>query len=62
MADVAQKLEELEMVMGSAQEDGLSHLDSDTVHYDPSDIRAGLRICSMSSTLCPQFRSVPHPN
>ncbi|BAT96610.1 hypothetical protein VIGAN_08357700 [Vigna angularis var. angularis] len=31
MADVAQKLEQLEMVMGSAQEDGISHLASDTV-------------------------------
>ncbi|BAT95204.1 hypothetical protein VIGAN_08188200 [Vigna angularis var. angularis] len=29
MADVAQK--QLEMVMGSAQEDGISHLASDTV-------------------------------
>ncbi|XP_047172300.1 probable prolyl 4-hydroxylase 9 [Vigna umbellata] len=31
MADVAQKLEQLEMVMRSAQEDGISHLASDTV-------------------------------
>ncbi|KAJ1387095.1 Transcriptional factor DELLA, N-terminal [Sesbania bispinosa] len=38
MADVAQKLEQLEMVMGSAQEDGISHLASDTVHYDPTDL------------------------
>nr|XP_015871694.1 DELLA protein GAI-like isoform X2 [Ziziphus jujuba var. spinosa]XP_015872192.1 DELLA protein GAI-like isoform X2 [Ziziphus jujuba var. spinosa] len=37
MAEVAQKLEQLEMVMGSAQEDGISHL-SDTVHYNPSDL------------------------
>ncbi|KAK1551260.1 hypothetical protein Q3G72_032989 [Acer saccharum] len=37
MADVAQKLEQLEMVMGSAQEDGISHL-GDTVHYNPSDL------------------------
>ncbi|KAK7305705.1 hypothetical protein VNO77_43615 [Canavalia gladiata] len=38
MADVAQKLEQLEMVMGSAQEEGISHLASDTVHYDPTDL------------------------
>ncbi|KAF3445218.1 hypothetical protein FNV43_RR14912 [Rhamnella rubrinervis] len=37
MVDVAQKLEQLEMVMGSAQEDGISQL-SDTVHYNPSDL------------------------
>ncbi|KAM0021916.1 putative transcription factor GRAS family [Helianthus debilis subsp. tardiflorus] len=34
MADVAQKLEQLEMVMG---EDGVSQL-ADTVHYNPSDL------------------------
>ncbi|XP_057970959.1 DELLA protein GAI [Malania oleifera] len=38
MADVAEKLEQLEMVMGTAQEDGISHLSSDTVHYNPSDL------------------------
>ncbi|XP_022771929.1 DELLA protein GAI-like [Durio zibethinus] len=38
MADVAQKLEQLEMVMGTAQEDGISHLSSDTIHYNPSDL------------------------
>lgn len=37
MADVANKLEQLEMVMGSAQEDGISQL-SDSVHYNPSDL------------------------
>lgn len=37
MAEVAQKLEQLEMVMGSAQEDGVSQL-SDTVHCNPSDL------------------------
>ncbi|KAG6777405.1 hypothetical protein POTOM_017226 [Populus tomentosa] len=36
MADVAQKLEQLEMALGS--EDGISHLASDTVHYNPSDL------------------------
>ncbi|URE33083.1 DELLA protein [Musa troglodytarum] len=42
MADVAQKLEQLEKAMGSstaANDDALvSHLASDTVHYNPSDI------------------------
>ncbi|KAK4278004.1 hypothetical protein QN277_015910 [Acacia crassicarpa] len=38
MADVAQKLEKLEMVMATSQEEGISHLASDTVHYDPTDL------------------------
>ncbi|KAK6931602.1 Transcriptional factor DELLA, N-terminal [Dillenia turbinata] len=38
MAEVAQKLEQLEEVMVHAQEDGLSHLASETVHYNPSDL------------------------
>ncbi|CAL0301425.1 unnamed protein product [Lupinus luteus] len=38
MADVAQKLEQLEMAMGITQEDVISHLSSDTVHYDPTDL------------------------
>ncbi|XP_068659191.1 DELLA protein GAI-like [Aristolochia californica] len=43
MADVAQKLEQLEMVMGAGQEDGLiSHLASETVHYNPSDLATWL--------------------
>lgn len=33
MADVAEKLEQLEMVMGAAP-----HLSSDTIHYNPSDL------------------------
>lgn len=50
MADVAQKLEQLEMVMGSAQEDGISQL-SDTVHYNPSDLSGWVQ--SMLSELNP---------
>lgn len=44
MADVAQKLEQLEMAMGmggagAAADDGfVSHLATDTVHYNPSDL------------------------
>ncbi|KAL8038322.1 hypothetical protein ABFX02_11G099100 [Erythranthe guttata] len=38
MADVAEKLEQLEMAMGSTMEDGASVLSNDTVHYNPSDL------------------------
>ncbi|GAV76715.1 GRAS domain-containing protein/DELLA domain-containing protein [Cephalotus follicularis] len=52
MADVAQKLEQLEKVIGTAQaqEDGVSHLVCDsTVHYNPSDLSGWLQ--SMLSEL-----------
>ncbi|GAB2296916.1 hypothetical protein Dimus_031018 [Dionaea muscipula] len=49
MANVAQKLEQLEMAMGTVQEDGISHLSCDTVHYNPSDISGWLE--SMLSEL-----------
>ncbi|EXC20644.1 hypothetical protein L484_027201 [Morus notabilis] len=52
MAEVAQKLEQLEMVLGSAQEDGISQL-SDTVHYNPSDLSGWVQ--SMLSELNPQI-------
>ncbi|GAB2279899.1 hypothetical protein Dimus_014535, partial [Dionaea muscipula] len=42
MADVAQKLEQLEMAMGTVQDDGISHLSCDTIHYNPSDISGWL--------------------
>ncbi|PHT30960.1 DELLA protein GAI [Capsicum baccatum] len=38
MAEVAQKLEQLEMAMGTSMEDGISHLSTDTVHKNPSDL------------------------
>ncbi|KAL3838684.1 hypothetical protein ACJIZ3_023275 [Penstemon smallii] len=38
MADVAEKLEQLEMAMGTSTEDGVSVLSTDTVHYNPSDL------------------------
>ncbi|KAM5558090.1 DELLA protein GAI [Rosa sericea] len=50
MADVAEKLEQLEMVMGSTQQDGISQL-SDTVHYNPSDLSGWLQ--TMLSELNP---------
>lgn len=55
MAEVAQKLEQLEEVMFSAQEDGLSHLASETVHYNPSDLSSWLE--SMLS----EFNPLPPP-
>uniref|UniRef100_A0A5B6ZY23 DELLA protein n=1 Tax=Davidia involucrata TaxID=16924 RepID=A0A5B6ZY23_DAVIN len=51
MAEVAQKLEQLEQAMGNVQEDGLSQLASDTVHYNPSDLSSWLE--SMISELNP---------
>ncbi|CAI9755987.1 unnamed protein product [Fraxinus pennsylvanica] len=53
MAEVAQKLEQLEEVMGSVQQDGLSQIASDTVHYNPSDLSSWLE--SMISELNPNF-------
>lgn len=38
LPDVAEKLEQLEMAMGTTMEDGISHLSTDTVHKNPSDI------------------------
>ncbi|KAM0964464.1 DELLA protein RGA-like [Malus sylvestris] len=38
MADNSQKLEKLEEFTGCVQEDGLSLLASDTVHYNPSNL------------------------
>ncbi|XP_044504383.1 DELLA protein GAI-like [Mangifera indica] len=64
MADVALKLEQLEMVMGTAQEDGISHLATDTVHYNPSDLSGWVE--SMLSelnntTFDTQPRPIPDP-
>ncbi|PIN23674.1 hypothetical protein CDL12_03605 [Handroanthus impetiginosus] len=38
MAEVAEKLEQLEMAMVTKMEDGASALSNDTVHYNPSDL------------------------
>lgn len=37
MVDVAEKLQHLEEAMGQAQQQGISQLGSETVHYNPSD-------------------------
>ncbi|KAL7181302.1 hypothetical protein ACSBR1_040224 [Camellia fascicularis] len=55
MADVAQKLEQLEEVMGHAQEDGLSHLAFDTVHYNPSDLSSWLESMITELNPLPEF-------
>ncbi|XP_042027314.1 DELLA protein GAI1-like [Salvia splendens] len=51
MADIAQKIEHLEQVMCSVENDGLSQLASDTTHYNPSDLSSWLE--SMISGLNP---------
>ncbi|KAK8517721.1 hypothetical protein V6N13_127879 [Hibiscus sabdariffa] len=55
MADVAQKLEQLEMAMGTSQEDGISHLASDTVHYNPSDLSSWVQ------SMLTEFNNPPTP-
>ncbi|KAL3501910.1 hypothetical protein ACH5RR_036359 [Cinchona calisaya] len=42
MAQVALKIEQLEEVFGNAENDCLSHLASETVHYNPSDLSSWL--------------------
>ncbi|KAJ4835244.1 hypothetical protein Tsubulata_026672 [Turnera subulata] len=60
MAEVALKLEQLEEVMGHAQEDGLSHLASDTVHYNPSDLSSWLESMLSELNPNPDFDSFAH--
>ncbi|KAE8710288.1 DELLA protein GAI1 [Hibiscus syriacus] len=51
MVEVAQKLEQLDEIMCSVQDDGISHLAFETVHYNPSDMSTYLE--SMLSELIP---------
>ncbi|XP_055828903.1 DELLA protein GAI [Solanum dulcamara] len=53
MAEVAQKLEQLEMAMGTTMEDGISHLSTDTVHKNPSDLSGWVQ--SMLSSISTNF-------
>ncbi|KAK8921357.1 DELLA protein RHT-1 [Platanthera zijinensis] len=66
MADVAQKLEQLEMAMGgsTAQEDALlTHLAADTVHYNPSDLSNWLEsMLSEIGGLSTPLQVSMHPN
>ncbi|XP_022855476.1 DELLA protein GAI1-like [Olea europaea var. sylvestris] len=57
MAEVAQKLEHLEEVMGSVQQDGLSQIASDTVHYNPSDLSSWLESMISELNPLPNFES-----
>ncbi|KAL6187504.1 hypothetical protein ACLB2K_038902 [Fragaria x ananassa] len=56
MADVAQKLVQLEEL--TLQQDGLSHLASDTVHYNPSDLSTWLESMISEITPPPSFEPV----
>ncbi|KAL4197456.1 hypothetical protein AMTRI_Chr04g188280 [Amborella trichopoda] len=62
MAEVAQKLEQLEMVMGTAQEDGISHLASETVHYNPSDIATWIESMLTELNFPPNLGATYAPN
>ncbi|XP_059655375.1 DELLA protein GAI1-like [Cornus florida] len=63
MAVVAQKLEQLEEAMGntSEQDELLSHLALDTVHYNPSDLSSWLEsmISELNPLPLPNFDSIP---
>ncbi|KAK6122391.1 hypothetical protein DH2020_043833 [Rehmannia glutinosa] len=61
MAEVAQKIEQLEEVMGSVQQDGLSQLASDTVHYNPSDLSSWLESMISGLNTVPEFDSSSDP-
>ncbi|KAI3453141.1 hypothetical protein Pfo_009804 [Paulownia fortunei] len=61
MAEVAQKIEQLEEVMGSVQQDGLSQLASETVHYNPSDLSSWLESMISGLNPMPEFGSSSDP-
>ncbi|KAK6157587.1 hypothetical protein DH2020_011835 [Rehmannia glutinosa] len=61
MAEVAQKIEQLEEVMGSVQQDGLSQMASDTVHYNPSDLSSWLESMISGLNPMPEFDSSSDP-
>ncbi|KAL8549650.1 hypothetical protein ACS0TY_008481 [Phlomoides rotata] len=57
MAEVAQKIQQLEEVMGTVQQEGLSQLASETVHYNPSDISSWLESMITGLNPVPGFDS-----
>lgn len=61
MAEVAQKIEQLEQVMGSVQQDGLSQLVSETTHYNPSDLSSWLESMISGLNPMPDFDSSSDP-
>ncbi|KAL3654497.1 DELLA protein gai1 [Castilleja foliolosa] len=59
---VAQKIQQLEQVMGSVQLDGqLSQLATDTVHYNPSDLSSWLESMISGLNPMPEFQSSSDP-
>ncbi|MED6159392.1 hypothetical protein PIB30_041960 [Stylosanthes scabra] len=60
MAEVAQKLEQLEEAMGNAQ-DGISQLSNDTVHFNPADISNWLETMISNLDLPPPPPPPPLP-
>ncbi|KAF9623231.1 hypothetical protein IFM89_000720 [Coptis chinensis] len=58
VAEVAKKLEQVEAMLGLAQEDhSLSHLPSEaTVHYNPSDLSSWLE------SMLREVDNLPHPS
>nr|ASM41503.1 DELLA protein [Artocarpus altilis] len=63
MAEVAQKLEQLEEAMCCVRQDNLSQFASDTVHYNPSDLSTWLESMLTELNPPPNFDSVmaaPH--
>ncbi|KAJ7541237.1 hypothetical protein O6H91_10G050800 [Diphasiastrum complanatum] len=60
LQQVAQRLEHLETVLGAAQEAALSHLSTEAVHYNPSDLASWIEC--MLEELAPNFPvdSLPH--
>ncbi|KAL8515657.1 hypothetical protein ACS0TY_014367 [Phlomoides rotata] len=61
MAEVAQKIQQLEEVMGTVQQEGLSQLASETVHYNPSDISSWLESMITGLYPVPGFDSSSDP-
>ncbi|EPS61323.1 hypothetical protein M569_13471, partial [Genlisea aurea] len=61
MAEVAQKIQQLEEAMGNVQRDGLSQLASDTIHYNPSDLSSWLESMISGLNPLPDFDSSADP-
>ncbi|XP_051145093.1 DELLA protein GAI1-like [Andrographis paniculata] len=61
MVEVAQKIEQLQEVMDAVQQDGLSQLVSDTVHYNPSDLSSWLESMITGLNPVPEFDSSSNP-
>ncbi|KAL6571097.1 DELLA protein gai1 [Orobanche gracilis] len=61
MAVVAQKIEQLEEVMGGVQQNVISQLASDTVHYNPSDLSSLLESMISGLNPMPEFEYSSDP-